>query len=739
MPDFVKKARKLERRGEYLRAAEYYVLGGFHERAIELFVQQNLFLKAAKICERIGKSDKAAEYYSQIGDYKHAAELLKQAGDTFQAALMFKRGKQFREAADMFERSGIIAEAARMLEAEKDYQGAASRYMKAEMVRSAAVCYEKAAEIEEPLALPSDNPQSAESNYYQLLQKAAEAWLSVPDISKTAHILEKLQNWNQAGKYYEQCGEAEKAIECYRKCGELESAINLLKRLGQHQRAAKLSAKKSEQSGDHLTAAHLAEQQGDLSTAAANYEKAGKYIEAAELYEGLMDYMLAAEMYFRADNFEKAAKMYEFAGNDETAASLYDEIGIVDKAIQLHVRTKNFHRAAELHLNRNENEEALRLLLRKTEDHPSSDSVLKLLGICYFRLGKVDTGLGYTKDIISQPVADDNIEVHYEYACALYESGNTDKALEYFEQIVELDRNFKDARNYLNVLAAMQEKMTAAQSDTIVGELPIGLIVNKRYELLELLGKGAMGVVYRAADRELNLAVALKILRPKFSYDPDFIEMIKREVTLARMLAHPNIIKIYDLNRAGHLWFVSMEFLRGHELKDQILTHSALPIPRAIKIARQILAGLEHSHEKKLVHSDIKPQNIFIDSSDNVTIVDFGIARAAGSVSEDGMVQGTPEYISPEQIHGDPATVKSDLYSFGVTLYEMLTGEMAFKGPDLESVLNMQLDLIPPCPSDLRSEIPEWLSDIVMKLMEKDPIDRYETATDVINEIRNQT
>ncbi len=737
MPDYIKKARKLERRKEYLRAAEYYVLGGDHERAIELFEKKKLYLKAAKISERIGKADQAAEFYSRIGDFFHAAELLKKAGDTFQSALMYKRAKRYQDAAEMFEESGVVSEAARMLELEKDFAGAGERYLKAGMVRSAAICFEQAAQAGENAMDADDSGDQPDSETRELTIRAAEAWKLVPDIHHSAMLYERIGAWVEAGELYEQCGETRKALECYTTANEREKSSRLRARLNLPDTTG-YSARQPEpepEGDDYISLAQLADTREDFAMAAENYELAGEFALAGDRYEKICDYVLAAEMYFRADNIAKAAEMYELAGSHETAAKLYEQLEAFDKAISLYVKIKNFSRAARLYLDQGDHESALRILLRIPKDHPAMDSVDFLYGICYFRMGKIKDALKYAKKFLDEPISGENIELYYEHARALYEKEEFEPSLKLFRQVVDKDKAYKDSRQYLNWLAAMEAEKTADMHQIEVGELPIGMIINNRYELLELLGKGGMGVVYRAADRELSLAVALKVLHPKYSFDPDFIEMFKREVTLARMLAHPNVLKIYDLNRAGSLWFVSMEFLQGKELKTIIREQGALPVDVITSILTGILKGLAHSHKSNLLHCDIKPQNIFIDSRNSVTIVDFGIARAVGSISDDDMITGTPEYIAPEQIHGDPATVQSDLYSLGVTLYEMATGRMAFHADTIEAVLDQQLEMYPEPPRSVRPELPEWLEKIILKLMDKEPENRFQSAGEVLQAI----
>jgi len=730
----LKKARKLEKLGDYARAAELYLQAGEHDQAIALFTQENLLLKAAKVCERIGRLDQAAEMYITLGDFNHAGELYRRAGNALQAAIAFKKAKRFREAAELYESIGILAEAARIYESLSDFKSAGEKYNKANMVRSAAVCFEKAASLENPTGVSIAKNRIEDANYRALIVAAAEAWRRVPNLQKCAQLYERIQNWKEAGACYDKAGEVSAALACYERGNMIDLQIALLKRTNQLDKAIKLTARVSGDSGDPLRAAELADSLGDIATAAEYFEKAGDFGRAAERYEAINDHMLAAEMHFRAGNYEKAARMYEQTGHFETAADLYEQIGNKDQAIRLHVHLKNYLHAAKIHLEQKENEEALRLLLRIEDNHPSISTARMLRAICYFRLGKIDNGVAAVRTLFALPISKDTVEVHYEYAISLYEDGQINPALIEFQKIVKFDKDYKESRQYLNWCAAMKEEITAELQETVVGELPIGMTIVDRYELLEIIGKGGMGIVYRAADRELDIAVALKILKPKYSYDPDFIEIIKREVTLARRLSHPSIIKIYDLNRAGNLWFISMEYLEGEELKSRIQREGPMPLPLILSIARQILSALVHSHDQGIIHADIKPHNIFLNHRGHATLVDFGISQAMGvrQKHDTDSVLGTPEYIAPEQITGHRASIRSDLYSLGVTFYEMATGILPFAGDTLDEILDKQLDLMPPPPNTLRKDLPSWLDSLIVKLIQKSPELRIQSASEVL-------
>jgi tetratricopeptide (TPR) repeat protein len=731
MADPRRKAVKLEKRGDYFRAAEIYVSINDLNEAVRLYKLAEQYDKAVELLVELGRSDEAVELYLKLENYQKAIHVLKKEGDFLRAALICKNRKMFREAASLFEKSGILSEAARMYAEEHDFRRAAELYLRSNMMQSAAEAFESAAKEIPQKSGPFGH--AADSNTSRALwAKAAKAWELAPNPEKAAKIYQDLLEWEKAGTLYESVGNFRKALFCFEQSDSIDATIRLLQNLNMHEKAVKLMAVRAESEGDLATAAQYALQQEDFAKAAEYFEQAGDYHRAATNYEKSQAFLLAAETYFKADNIAKAAEMYRMAGDLDTAAKLFEQLGQTDAAVELNVQSGNFSQAAQLLLDAGKHNEALRLLSRVPPDHSSQRRIRRLTAIAHFRQNNLDAGRKLVTDLLDQTISSDNVDIHYEYANALREESHLKEALVTYQQIVDYNKNYKKALTYLNWCAAMQETVSAQISDTIVGELPIGSVIAGRYELLELLGKGGMGVVYRAADRELNLAVALKILRPKLSYDPDFIEMFKREVTLARMLSHPNIIKIYDLNRMGNLWFVSMEYLEGEEVKEIILKQGEMDPVQVEHIARQILAGLGHSHGRNLIHSDVKPQNIFVDPKNHATLVDFGIARTMTSHSKDQTVYGTPGYISPEQITGEAATPCSDIYSLGVTLYEMLTGIMPFQKETMDLILQSQLNTVPDPPSKIISGIPEWMDDTIMRMIRKDPGDRFKSVEDVL-------
>jgi TolB-like protein/Tfp pilus assembly protein PilF/tRNA A-37 threonylcarbamoyl transferase component Bud32 len=273
--------------------------------------------------------------------------------------------------------------------------------------------------------------------------------------------------------------------------------------------------------------------------------------------------------------------------------------------------------------------------------------------------------------------------------------------------------------------------------DTSREELATGSTFAGRYQIVEELGQGGMGKVYKAFDREVNVRVALKLVKPEIASDKNTIERFRNELKIARGISHKNICRMYDLGREAGFYFITMEYVSGEDLRSFIRRARRLDVGTAVSIGRQICEGLLEAHRLGVVHRDLKPGNIMIDREGNAKIMDFGIARSlkGKGITGAGVMIGTPEYMSPEQVEGKEADERSDLYALGVILYEMVTGHVPFEGDTPLSVAVKHKSEIPRDPRELNAQLPEDLSRLILRCLEKDKEKRYPSATAVSAEL----
>ena len=261
-----------------------------------------------------------------------------------------------------------------------------------------------------------------------------------------------------------------------------------------------------------------------------------------------------------------------------------------------------------------------------------------------------------------------------------------------------------------------------------------------RFEIVAELGRGAMGVVYKATDPVLGRPVAIKTINMALERDgiENYEARFYQEARAAGGLSHPNIITIYDVGKTGDIAYMAMEFVEGVELRELLAHGRPLPLAQAISIAAQVSEGLAYAHERGIVHRDIKPPNIMVAPSGSVKIADFGIARirASESLTQTGMMLGSPKYMSPEHVLGKRADQRGDIFSLGIILYEMLTGVAPFGGETLTALMYQIVNLAPPAPSARNPEIPELLDYIVAKMLAKSLDERYQSAAEVASDLR---
>ncbi len=313
-----------------------------------------------------------------------------------------------------------------------------------------------------------------------------------------------------------------------------------------------------------------------------------------------------------------------------------------------------------------------------------------------------------------------------------------DRAALVFSFIAKSNPSFRDIQQRIRRAELMLEAAASSQASAEEeGRLVLG-----RYEVQEILGKGAMGVVYKGRDPKIGRVVAIKTMQLGRDLDPEELASIKerffREAETAGKLTHPHIVTIYDAGEADGLAWIAMELLRGKDLNAHIKPSSLLPVTTVIEIVAQAAEGLDYAHSQGVIHRDIKPANLVYDRDlRSVKITDFGIARITDSTkTRIGLVLGTPSYMSPEQLKGRTLDGRADIFSLGITLYQLLTGQLPFRADTMQRLLDVVSNEDPPAISMLRSDLPDEMDAIVERAMGKNPDDRFQRGSDFARALR---
>ncbi len=280
---------------------------------------------------------------------------------------------------------------------------------------------------------------------------------------------------------------------------------------------------------------------------------------------------------------------------------------------------------------------------------------------------------------------------------------------------------------------AGRPQIGASESPT----LPEGFEIGRRYAVLRLLGRGGMGAVYLVHDRELDRDVALKVIRPEFAEDAATLERFKREIQLSSVVTNKHVLRVFDLGESAGVKFVTMQFVDGEDLASLIKRVGQLPIERTVDLFRQVCLGLEAAHEQGVVHRDLKPENVMLDRGGNVYLTDFGLAKSLGTsgMTQTGALLGTPFYMSPEQVRGEEADHRSDIYSLGIILYEMATGKVPFSTGTAYQVMIQRLHRPPRPVSEANPDFPPHLRKILERCMATDPAARYQSVSEILGDL----
>jgi tetratricopeptide (TPR) repeat protein len=703
----------------YEKAEEYHLAGqlclrlGHKEVAAEWFLLSNEKLRAAQLYREIGKREKAAEAYVKAGASLEAAAEYLEAGKHGKAAEIYERAGNLVRASEAHERGGDFAKAGDCLKKQvAELEGRGSHYRAASQdLEIARLChragrlFEKGGKAEEAL---------------ELYERGGQVRLA-------AQLAEKLAMHRKAAELYRKAGAVEKAAELYEKAGDAREAANLVgdAKLSSGDSAA--AAEAFAKAGDFLRAAEVFEIAGLLDRASACYEKSGAFREAAE----------ASLRSLSSGASGRAADLFLKAGADNRAAELYFELGDFDLAATLFGKAGRHFDAARSAAEANSEEQMIEHLQQVAPDDPNYLTAVREIARSFERRGWASLAQEKLRTVLEgQGVSAGNLELWDQLARAEEAQGNLTEAAAILHKIMSVQYGYQGASERyaeLRKRAAAEKK----RSETFQSDAP-SVVRHKgkrRYELLGMLGKGGMGAVYRAYDHLLDRYVAYKVLGEVLSGNPAARDSLLHEARAAAQLNHPNVITIYDLGVDHDQTFISMELVEGESYQSLLRGRTFLAVDEALHWLVSVCQGLHHAHGRGIVHRDLKPSNVLLAVDRRVKILDFGLARRADNgASADGapghLMSGTPAYISPEAIQGRSIDARSDVYSLGATLYELLTGRAPFTEGNL---LSHHLHTPPSPLRSRRGEIPPKLEELVLLCLAKAPGDRFQSAGEVLS------
>ena len=522
------------------------------------------------------------------------------------------------------------------------------------------------------------------------------------------------------------------AVEAYLH-GDLNEVARALERDGQVEQA-------------HLLLARMAEAQGEIQQAAEHYEQAGLILEAAELRVQLENYSEAGALFDAANDPQRAAEMFRAAGelvragesfeaarNFDDALACYREAGEMSKCVDALDRRGDTFAAAQIALDNGWRARAIRLLRLVGPDDPHFSDACALLADAFEREGHVDLAAQKLEEhiAVAGPGASPP-DLFFRLAELVEQTGNVDRALSLLEELRSREPTFPNVATRIELL---RKKRSATQSlaepkiSSGADFAPTMFLSDHRYEVVEELGRGGMGVVFRARDRRLSRIVALKRLPESLRNYPRAVQLFLREAQATARLNHPNIVTVYDADQEDGQFFITMELLEGKPLQELLRERGRLEVDEVLRIGIQVAEGLHYAHQQKVVHRDIKTANLFQTSEETIKIMDFGLAKTLEEVrrAETG-IGGTPFYMAPEQVIGNDVDHRADLYAFGATLFELSTGTVPFSEGD---VTYHHRHTPAPDPRERAADLPDELAELVLSLLEKNAEDRPQSASDV--------
>jgi len=733
-----KQARSLVKQGEPVEAAELLWSHDLLDEAAALFIEIQAFVRAAEIRHDQNRFLEAAELHVQAENYEAAGSIFSQQEEWGRAADCYLKCDHKSVAAEMFEKAGRHREAADCYRETDFLRHAAAMYVQCHAWRSAAECLETVF-VDEGGTSGLDPKKAADMS--KLVRQAGRLFLKAEDPDRALAIFVRGGCSAEAGEVASLLGDQEAAAQHYRQANEVEKAAAALRKAGQHAEAARLL-------GQHLRDV------GRIEEAAALLEEAGDLLEAGDLYRTLERYEEAARCYESQNGFEAAAEMHGLAGNRSTAGEAYARAGLFTEAAESFALAGESEREAEMLAQAGErlragslyhqagrDEEAISILQQIEPDHADYARAAALLGDLFAARGQAALAIGKLGEALGGgTLSRENVEGYYKLAALHEEQGQLREAADLYQKVLAFDYHFADVEARLaSIRAALPGEdlsvLSASAAGRSTGAPSFDMSADDdRYQIVGELGRGGMGIVYKVQDTVLDRLVAFKVLPRAFSENAQAIQNFLREAQAAAKLNHPNIVTVYDTGERMGRFFITMEYVEGTTIKEILRRRGPISQSGILHVLMQMSEALAYAHEKKVVHRDIKPANAMWTREKKVKLMDFGLAKVVEEArNHTTVVAGTPYYMSPEQTLGRNVDHRTDIYSLGVSLFEMATGTVPFREGNIPY---HHVHTVPPHVRDLRPELSETLARVVDRCLQKDPADRYQSAREILTEVR---
>ena len=513
--------------------------------------------------------------------------------------------------------------------------------------------------------------------------------------------------------------------------GDREGAIQALESAGQQQKADLLRAELFQDKGRTSEAAEALEAAGQLREAAELAAQSGDSAHAATLFEQAGDLARAAELYKSAGDLDAAIRAYERGKDYDGAIACAFQSGSRSKAVELMEKKGAHFDAARMALELHDMELGIRLLQRVSLHDPNYGEACITLTQLLAERGEPELAIQKLDEAVDVFGADNFLELREQVANLLEEKGLHQAALEAFETIRKRDIDYPGVAEKIEEL---RELVRGRGDATVVGSVATAdnastAPLEGRYEIQGELGRGAMGIVYKAKDRRLGRTVALKRLPDNLKEHPTAVRLFLREARAAAALNHGNIVTLFDADQESGVYYLTMEFLDGMPVDAILEKRGRLSVRDTLRLAAQTATGLAYAHSERIVHRDIKPSNLFYTKKRQLKIMDFGLAKMVEEVRRAAsVIGGTPYYMAPEQAVGEFIDHRADQYAFGVTVFQLVTGRVPFDSGDMTY---HHLNTPPPDPRAFADDLPDDLAELILRLMAKPPEERFERTDEV--------